>query len=349
VAANTELTDFVRNALGRGISRPQVEEVLLSAGWGRDMVATAMGGFADVDFPVPVPTPKPYVSAREACLFLLLFGMLYVSAYNTGVLAFLAIDRLFPDAAMRAYSEYARSAARWALSSLVVAFPIFGYLSARIERSVRADPAKRRSNVRRWLMYLTVFIAASVLICDVIALVYNALGGELTTRFILKVATIAIIAGTVLGYYVSDLRLEDTKPVLEQSLIRRAIGVFSVIAIVAAAAAGARIIGSPAEERARRLDAARVDDLREISDSARIYHRRHARLPASLGELAREGGVSIRDRDSEGTPYEYEVTSAATYTLCGTFERSSSERGRSGEFWSHGSGRQCFQLDEKKE
>jgi hypothetical protein len=35
------------------------------------------------------------------------------------------------------------------------------------------------------------------------------LGGELTIRFFLKVLTIAVIAGTIFGYYLWDLRREE--------------------------------------------------------------------------------------------------------------------------------------------
>ncbi len=211
MATNDDLTEFVREALARGTSRGQVEEVLSRAGWSRDQITAALERYADVEFAIPVPRPKPYLSAREAFLYLTLFCTLYVSAYNLGVLVFDFINRAFPDAVLHVRNEYARQAVRWALSSLIVSFPVFAYMSSIVGRSVRKDPAKRRSNVRRWLMYWTIFAAASVLIGDFITLVYNVLGGELTTRFALKVLTIGVIAGTIFAYYLSDLRLEDTK------------------------------------------------------------------------------------------------------------------------------------------
>jgi hypothetical protein len=48
-----------------------------------------------------------------------------------------------------------------------------------------------------------------VLIGDVTTLIYNLLGGELTTRFILKVFTVAVIAGTGFGYYLRELRADE--------------------------------------------------------------------------------------------------------------------------------------------
>jgi hypothetical protein len=66
--------------------------------------------------------------------------------------------------------------------------------------------------VRRWLTYLTMFVAASILIGDVISLVYTVLGGELTVRFVLKVLTVGAIAGSVFGYYMWDLRGDEEAP-----------------------------------------------------------------------------------------------------------------------------------------
>ena len=40
-------------------------------------------------------------------------------------------------------------------------------------------------------------------------LVFNVLGGELTTRFLLKVVVVALIAGTAFAWYLRDLRREE--------------------------------------------------------------------------------------------------------------------------------------------
>ena len=62
------------------------------------------------------------------------------------------------------------------------------------------------------LTYVMLFIGALTLIGDVISLIYNFLGGELTTRFVLKVITVGVIAGAVVAYYFADLRGEDKEP-----------------------------------------------------------------------------------------------------------------------------------------
>jgi len=214
MAAGDELLDFVRDALGRGLPRPQIEDALRKAGWTTDQIRGALTSYAEVEFPIPVPRARPYLSAREAFLYLVLFGTLYASAYSLGSLLFDFINRAFPDPAARpfeGYDEYVRQSIRWSVSTLIVAFPVFLYTSWLTGRAISVDPIKRASKVRRWLTYLTLFVAASALLGDFTTLVYNLLGGELTVRFVLKVITVALIAGTAFTYYLRDLRLDEAE------------------------------------------------------------------------------------------------------------------------------------------
>ena len=207
--ADDELAAFVREALLRGVPRAQVEQALSAAGWRPDQVRRALSAYADVAFPVPVPRPRPYLSARDAFFYLLLFTALWISAWNLGALLFAFIDRAWPDPAMRDSGARFRDTIRWSTANLLVAFPLFAVLSVALQRAVRRDPTRRASRVRRWLTYLTLFVGAGVLIGDVIALVHRLLSGELTTRFLLKVLVVAVIAGTAFGYYLWDLRQDE--------------------------------------------------------------------------------------------------------------------------------------------
>ncbi|MEJ2646339.1 MAG: hypothetical protein P8180_15760, partial [Gammaproteobacteria bacterium] len=97
MAGNEELLSFVKEAMGRGLPRSQIEAALLKAGWGEDQVRNALDAFADIEFPIPVPRPRPYLSARDAFLYLVLFTTLYISAYNLGHLIFQFINHAFPS------------------------------------------------------------------------------------------------------------------------------------------------------------------------------------------------------------------------------------------------------------
>jgi hypothetical protein len=211
MATSAELAGFVKEGLLRGVPRKELDVALRQAGWDRAQVSGALRQFAEVDFSIPVPRPAPYLDAREAFLYAVMFATLYFSAYNVGILAFELIDRAFPDPTARDYAiAVSEMTLRWSLSAIIVAFPVFLYVARLTARERRADPGRRASRVRRQLTYLTLFIAAAFLIGDVTTLVYNLLGGEMTVRFALKVLTVAVIAGTGFGHYLRELRRDDS-------------------------------------------------------------------------------------------------------------------------------------------
>ena len=74
---------------------------------------------------------------------------------------------------------------------------------------MKKDPEKRSSKVRKWLTYITLFIAAGIIIGDLITVVTGLLAGELTMRFILKALIVLVIAATIFGYYLWSLRQEE--------------------------------------------------------------------------------------------------------------------------------------------
>lgn len=133
-----------------------------------------------------------------------------MSAFNLGSLIFQFINKAFPDpASARWMTEMSSYRIRWSASVLIVAFPVYLYVAYLLNKAVRKDPVKRTSRVRKWLTYITLYIAAGALVGDLVTLVNNLLGGELTVRFILKFLTVAVIAGSIFLYYLSGLRKEE--------------------------------------------------------------------------------------------------------------------------------------------
>lgn len=205
-----DLQPFVKEALSKGLPREQIRQALEKAGWQADEIRNAVNAYAEADFPIPVPKRKPYVSAREAFLYLLMFLTLYWSAFSFGQLLYQFINRAFPDALQMYYAADASSSIiRMDIASLVIAFPVFLWISWLLNNEIKKDPDKRGSKVRKWLTYLTLFIAAGIIIGDLIALVFNLLAGDLTPRFLLKVLTVGGIAGAIFGYYLTELRKDE--------------------------------------------------------------------------------------------------------------------------------------------
>jgi hypothetical protein len=209
-SATEDLSRFVHDALAKGASRDEIQSVLTAAGWPTAQTRSVLDDFADLRFPVPVPKPRPRMSAREAFLYLILFSTLYVASFHVGSLLFSLIERTWPDPTDPSYrADGLLESMRWSVASVVIALPVFLFVANYLSKELTRNPVHRLSPVRRWLTYLTLFLAAGVLIGDMITLVYNLLGGELTVRFLLKVLVVGALAGSIFGYYLHDLRREE--------------------------------------------------------------------------------------------------------------------------------------------
>jgi hypothetical protein len=152
-------------------------------------------------------TPKPLLAI--AITALRGFATLYAAAASIGALIFELINRSFPDPLSKINLEFSNSSIRWDMAWIIVAFPLFIFTFRSVTRAIIADPTKRGSRPRKWLTYLTLFVAGAFLVDDSATLVYNALGGELTIRFVLKVATIAVIAGGIFIFFISEMRTDE--------------------------------------------------------------------------------------------------------------------------------------------
>ena len=124
--------------------------------------------------------------------------------------------------------------------------------------------------------------------------------------------------------------------------------VVSSAVVLAAVVGGLVLLGSPSDERERRIDERRVSDLTAIASATDLYWTRHSALPESLGELVAEPGVKIVTVDpASADTYDYRTLDSIRYELCATFDQESGEISTepSRDLWAHGAGRHCFQLD----
>ncbi|HEY3780723.1 MAG TPA: DUF5671 domain-containing protein [Fimbriimonadaceae bacterium] len=202
-----ELIEFVRTALAAGQTRDDIRQALLAADWREDEIANALQHFADVPFLVPVPRRKPFASARDAFVSLVTFGALYAGAGAFGTLLFGLLDHFMPDRIMdRSSYSGIHDDLRWCVATMAVAFPIFFTLTIKNFREYAADPEKRSSKVRHWLTYLTLTGVAFVIMGDFIALVGNVLGGEYTGKFLIQIAIIFFISGSIFTFYFWSMR-----------------------------------------------------------------------------------------------------------------------------------------------
>ena len=127
--------------------------------------------------------------------------------------------------------------------------------------------------------------------------------------------------------------------------VQRLAVVGSIAAIGAAVVAGLWLIGSPAEQRLRRQDEQRVNELTQIVNAARVRWNAGRQLPDTAAGLV-DGQFLTRMPTDPTTrePYEYRVTGPLQFEVCATFDRPSRPE-QTGDFWYHDAGRRCFQFD----
>ena len=97
----------------------------------------------------------------------------------------------------------------WATSMLAVSYPVYVLVSWIIGRGFKTDLAGREVKIRKWLWYITLFIAAMTMIIDSVTIVFNFLKGDLTIQFFLKLLVILATAAAVFGYYLWDLKKRE--------------------------------------------------------------------------------------------------------------------------------------------
>src|SRR3989344_1912785 len=250
---SNELYVFVKEALEKGQNRASIQQALVRAGWQEEEVQKALASFAEVDFPVPVPKPKPYLQAREAFLYLISFITLYTTAISFGILVFAFISKFFPDPVSYEFSS--PRGLTTALASIIIAFPLYLFMMWRLAKAAVKDPERRQSKVGKWLTYITLVIAAGIIIGDLIAVLSSLLSGELTARFVLKAFTILAITGSIFGYYLWSLQREEKSKDEKQIVPKekpKGVRVFAfgvTLAIVLAVVYGLFLVGSPAQQR----------------------------------------------------------------------------------------------------
>lgn len=282
---------------------------------------------------------------------------LYVSAFSFVALLFEYINATFPKD-IGGYRDPYSGGISFAIASLIIVFPVFIFFTRLLNQDLRKNPEKRELGIRRWLIYITLFIAGGAVVIDLIVLLNTFLSGqELTIGFLLKVLTIVIVIGGVFVYYFLDLRRKWEK---EEGL-SKAIGAAVAVVVLIGVVAGFFILGSPQTNRLMRIDAEKVNHLQTIQWQIIDFWQQKERLPQTLSELEDplKGIILLTDPQS-GEHYTYRVNSLLSFELCAVFNRESPDTkvevvrplslegslvypDASTESWEHDEGLVCFE------
>ena len=198
--------DFFDSARSQGATDEIIVALLRGRGWPEADVHSALADHFEGRSGLRVPVYRRSGSAKDAFLYLLSFSTLATWTIGLGSVSFTLIDRWLKDPVSPSnyyaggYYQIADS-----LACIMVAFPVYLLIMRYIVRELEIHPEKLESSIRKWLTYIALLIAAGIVVCDLITFLTYFLRGELTTRFVAKVATALVIAGGVFWYYTGSL------------------------------------------------------------------------------------------------------------------------------------------------
>jgi len=277
---------------------------------------------------------------KNVFLHFLMVGALYFSAFSFIALFFQYIDIWLPDV-LNYYHHYDHDGINYSIAALFVLFPVYLIVSWLIGRETKKQPELREFGLRRWLIYLTLFITAIAIISGLVTLVYNFLNGELTTPFLLKVLTVFVVTGAVFWYF-----LWDIKGKLSRSLNKKLALVASVVVIIAIVI-GFVLAGSPFHQREVRLDEQRINHLQDLQYKITNYWANKLELPGKLANLNDAlQNFEIPTDPETGKNYDYEILDKLSFKLCAEFsteqKKGKFEKEKPLSYWAHPEGYYCF-------
>lgn len=296
---------------------------------------------------------QPKVTPKDFFLWAAAMVALYGSVISFITLLFQYINYAYPDPLAYYYSDPFSGSMRFAMASLIVLVPVTILLMRYIRKDIVRTPEKNDIWVRRWALVLTVFIAGSAVIGDLIALINSFLGGDLSTRFTLKVIVLLLVAGAAFLHFLADLRGYWTANPGRAQMVGYAAGVAVLIAIVS----GFFIMGTPGEVRLMRYDTQKITDLQNIQWQLVNHWQQKGVLPVSLSELEDPlSGWKAPVDPQSGESYRYERTGAQAFKACATFNGEETEDSKARSLamtpaypysketdnWLHGQGEHCF-------
>ncbi len=283
---------------------------------------------------------------------------LYISASSILILLFQVINYAFPDTlAFTGYSyqyDPYSGPIRWAIASLIVVFPLYIYFVNWLNKDYAANPEKKNLGLKRWLTYLTLFLAGATIACDLVAIINTFLGGEITIRFVLKGLAVLVVACVIFSYYIRDLKSNSSLPRAEREAFRWT----AIVLVLAAIVTGFLVMGSPMKQRMVRFDNQKVNDMQNIQWRIIDTWRTEQGLPENIAALNDSLSGYVLPKDPQtGLDYEYTKTASTTFNICANFNLPSptapspttGETSRiypydsSMENWKHGAGRTCFE------
>src|SRR3989344_4986874 len=147
---------------------------------------------------------KPKVTPKDFFLWAGAMITLYVSVFAFISLIFSYLNYAMPDALSYYSGDPYSSGVSYEMASLIVLFPMFLVLMRLAHRDIERDPSRGEVWIRRWALYLALFVAGATIAGDLITLIMYFFNGDVTTRFVLKVLVVLLAAGGGFLHFLAD-------------------------------------------------------------------------------------------------------------------------------------------------
>lgn len=295
----------------------------------------------------PKTTPKDFFLWAGAMFAL--FG---------SIVAFLAlvfdyINYAFPDPLLYYPSDPFQNGAAHEMASFIILGALCLVLLRVIHRTIEKDPTRADIWIRRWALFLTLFVAGATIAVDLIILLTTFLNGEeLSVRFLLKVVLVLFVSAVGFMHFLADLRgYWAANPNLSVR-VTWGVGILGVLTLVV----GFFVLGTPWQARQYRLDGQRVTDLQNIQYQVINYWQLKGKLPNAITDLDDSISYFVIPTDPQtGQDYGYKMVQPNSFKLCATFDAPSRDNGsyllpqrKTGydtamnSNWLHEAGERCF-------
>lgn len=242
---------------------------------------------------------------------------LYVSVAALLTLIFSTINVAIPDAAAGSWEwSSSQSAMRSSLAILVVFFPVYLALT-RIVNQNRRNSEAIYNTLTKWLIYLSLLAAGIAMLIDLVVVITYFLEGEVTTRFLMKAASVLLVLGAVFYYY-----LRDAQGYWQMRMGMSVMyGAIATAIVIGAVAASLYHLEMPSEAREARIDNEQIAALQDMQWRIEDYYRTNESLPENLETLY--GSFTVPIAPDGRDAYTFNITGDKTYQLCATFARDS--------------------------
>ncbi len=284
-------------------------------------------------------------TAKDFFLNLGAIVALYTVAISLINLLFTVINRAYPQTTNNGYYYVSSSTISWPVATLIIFFPVFVLLMWLLEKGYVGEPEKRNLGVKRWLTYITLFVAGVAMAVDLVTVLYYFIDGQdLTAAFLLKVLVVLVVTGLIFFYYISEIRSKLN------SSSRKIWVIVAAVVILASIVWGFYVLGSPRTQRLYKYDEQKINDLMNLNSSVQSYYSQKNTLPNSIQDLSALNYYYIQNDPQSGKPYEYQKTGNTSYKICAEFNEDSKQNNSPNIYmrpvgytsWTHPAGHYCF-------